>query len=114
MNPAAPDVVLATTQEGIARSTDGGRTFGTDAAPVLAFTSWAGDDGLYGVDPGGTLNRSTDSGKSWKSVSTVPGGRPQALTAVTPQHLLVATQDGVYESKDGGKTFDKRLTVSST
>lgn len=29
------------------------------------------------------------------------------------QHLLAATQDGVHESKDGGRTFTKRLDVES-
>ncbi|MEU7033400.1 hypothetical protein ABZ958_06900 [Streptomyces sp. NPDC046237] len=45
--------------------------------------------------------------------ATVPGGQPQALTAVAERHILAATQDGIYESRDAGKTFTKRLSVAS-
>ncbi|MGW2564484.1 hypothetical protein ACWCXB_35890 [Streptomyces sp. NPDC001514] len=37
----------------------------------------------------------------------------QALTAVDAEHVLAATQDGVYESPDGGRTFTKRLEVAA-
>jgi photosystem II stability/assembly factor-like uncharacterized protein len=114
VSPNDPRLVLATTAEGIARSTDGGRTFTKGEEPVLAFLSWKTADALYGIDPAGVLNRSTDGGTTWKKVSTVPGGRPQALTAVGAEHVLAAAQDGVYESKDGGETFRKRLTVESS
>ncbi|MCX5302744.1 exo-alpha-sialidase [Streptomyces sp. NBC_00160] len=112
-SPVDPDVVLATTQEGVAKSTDGGRTFATGTQPVMAFVSWAKPDALYGINPAGALSRSTDGGATWMQSTTIPGGQPQALTAVDAQHLLAATQNGVYESKDGGKTFTKRLNVSS-
>lgn len=113
-SPVDPDVVLATTQEGVAKSTDGGRTFAAGTQPVMAFVSWAKPDALYGINPAGALSRSTDGGATWMQSATVPGGQPQALAAVDAQHLLAATQNGVYESKDGGKTFTKRLNVSSS
>ncbi|MER7049734.1 F510_1955 family glycosylhydrolase [Streptomyces jumonjinensis] len=113
VSPDDPDTVLATTESGLVRSTDGGRTFGEGAQPVTAFVSWAAKDALYGVDPAGKLSRSADGGKSWKETGTVPGGAPQALTAIDAKRLIAATQDGVYESKDGGRTFAKRLDVAS-
>ncbi|GKQ36046.1 F510_1955 family glycosylhydrolase [Streptomyces sp. A012304] len=114
VSPNDPGLVLATTAEGVARSTDGGRTFTKGKEPVLAFLSWKAANALYGIDPAGALNRSGDGGATWTKVSTVPGGRPQALTAVGAEHVLAATQDGVYESKDGGRTFTKRLAVESS
>ncbi|MFD8231653.1 F510_1955 family glycosylhydrolase [Streptomyces sp. NPDC059696] len=114
VSPNDPGVVLATTAEGIARSTDGGKTFTKGKEPVLAFLSWKAADALYGIDPAGALNRSNDGGTTWRKVSTAPGGRPQALTAAGAEHILAATQDGVYESKDGGTTFRKRLDVESS
>ncbi|WP_149830738.1 F510_1955 family glycosylhydrolase [Streptomyces tailanensis] len=114
INPDAPDTILATTAEGVAKSTDAGETFAAGKAPVMAFVSWAKDDALYGIDTSGVLNRSTDGGTTWKKTTTVPGGQPQALTAVNARRILAATQDGVYESQDSGKTFTKRLTVSSS
>ncbi|GAA1415250.1 hypothetical protein GCM10009601_04580 [Streptomyces thermospinosisporus] len=112
VSPTDPGVILATTAEGVARSSDGGKTFARGKEPVMAFLSWTAKDGLYGIDTSGGLSRSTDGGTTWKKVATVPGGQPQALTAVGAEHVLAATQTGVFESKDGGKTFKKRLAVA--
>ncbi|OKK03433.1 hypothetical protein AMK26_18145 [Streptomyces sp. CB03234] len=114
VSPDNANTVLATTQDGIATSADGGETFRPGTEPVMAFLSWPKTDGLYGVDPGGELNRSTDGGTTWKPTGDVPGGEPQALTAVDSSHVIVATQDGIYETRDAGKTFTKLLTVSSS
>ncbi|GAA2650842.1 hypothetical protein [Streptomyces vastus] len=114
VSPNDPDTVLATTQNGIATSTDGGKTFADGAEPVLAFVSWTKPNALYGIDPAGGLHRSADGGTTWKKAGTVPGGQPQALTAVDADRILAATQDGVYESRDGGKTFTQRLPVTPT
>nr|AKA59110.1 hypothetical protein [Streptomyces sp. WAC2288] len=113
VSPQDPDTVLATTESGISRSTDGGRTFAKGAEPLLAFVSWPAADALYGIDPSGQVSRSADGGATWQRTGTAPGGQPQALTAIDAQRLIAATQDGVYESKDGGKTFTKRLAVTS-
>ncbi|MET7714459.1 F510_1955 family glycosylhydrolase [Streptomyces sp. NPDC005407] len=113
VSPADPDTVLATTADGIAKSTDGGRTFAAGKQPAVAFLSWPRPGALYGLDDSGGLNRSTDGGATWQKAGTVPGGQAQALTAVDAQHILAATQTGVYESRDGGKTFTKRFTVAA-
>ncbi|MEU8677779.1 F510_1955 family glycosylhydrolase [Streptomyces sp. NPDC048560] len=111
VSPVDPDVVLATTADGIAKSTDGGRTFAAGRHPVMAFVSWATSRALYGLDDSGGLHRSTDGGATWQRTGTVPGGQTQALTAVDAQHILAAAYTGVYESRDGGKTFAKRFEV---
>ncbi|ANW21444.1 F510_1955 family glycosylhydrolase [Streptomyces clavuligerus] len=112
VSPGDPETVLATTESGVSRSTDGGRTFAPGAGPVLAFISWTAEDALYGVDPKGTVSVSADGGKSWKKTGTLPGGGPQALTAVDGKRLVAASQDGVYESTDGGTDFTRRLDVT--
>ncbi|NBE50128.1 F510_1955 family glycosylhydrolase [Streptomyces boluensis] len=111
--PDDPGLVLAATADGVARSTDGGKTFAKGKRPAMAFLSWTAEDALYGIDPSGALHRSSDGGETWKKAGTVPGGRPQALTAVSSDRLLAATESGVYESKDGGTSFTKRLTVAA-
>ncbi|MGW2561535.1 F510_1955 family glycosylhydrolase [Streptomyces sp. NPDC001514] len=113
ISPEDADTVLATTADGIAKSTDGGRTFATGKQPVMAFLSWATPEALYGIDDAGRLSRSDDGGTTWQKTGTVPGGQAQALTAVDAQHVLAATQNGVYESQDGGKNFTKRLDVAA-
>lgn len=113
VSPADANLLLATTEAGVARSTDGGRKFGNGSGQILAFLSWPAADALYGIDLAGDLHRSTDNGATWKKTGTVPGGRPEALTALDANHVLAATQNGVYESRDGGKTFSKRLSISA-
>lgn len=112
VNPAG-DKLLATTAEGVATSTDGGRTFGKSAEPVQAFVSWPAEKSLFGIGTSGKLSSSADGGKSWKELTTVPGGQPQALTAVNADHVLAATMTGVYESRDGGKTFSELAPLAS-
>lgn len=112
VSPEDPELVLATTPDGVARSTDGGATFAAGEKPPMTFVSWKATGALYGIDPAGALHRSSDDGTTWKKTGTVPGGQPQALTAVDAGHVLIATQDGIYESEDGGKTFTKRLAVT--
>ncbi|MEU5112895.1 F510_1955 family glycosylhydrolase [Streptomyces longwoodensis] len=107
------DKLLATTAEGVATSTDGGRTFGKGAGPVQAFVSWPAEKSLFGIGTSGKLSSSADGDQSWKELTTVPGGQPQALTAVNADHILAATMTGVYESRDGGKTFSELAPLAS-
>ncbi|MEF9886750.1 F510_1955 family glycosylhydrolase [Streptomyces sp. P9-A4] len=113
VSPTAPGTVLATTESGVVRSTDGGRTFAPGAGRVLAYVSWGAPGALFGVGPDGVLFRGTAGGTVWTRVSTVPGGAPQALTVVDARRLLVATQDGVYESRDAGVRFERRVAVTT-
>nr|WP_206439576.1 exo-alpha-sialidase [Streptomyces scabichelini] len=107
------DKLLATTAEGVVTSTDGGRTFAKAAEPVQAFVSWPAEKSLFGISTSGKLSSSADGGKTWKELTTVPGGQPQALTAVNPDHILAATMTGVYESRDGGKSFTELAPLAS-
>jgi hypothetical protein len=43
----------------------------------------------------------------------VPGGQPQALTAVNADHILAATVTGMYESRGGGRTFAELAPLAS-
>ncbi|MDT9690026.1 hypothetical protein Q5762_17120 [Streptomyces sp. P9(2023)] len=104
VNPEDPSQVVATTAEGVARSTDGGATFGSGEGAGMEYLSWGSPGALFGVDFTGALSSSSDGGATWKKTATVPGGQPQALTAVDERHILAATQDGIYESQDAGKT----------
>lgn len=105
VSPADPDVVLATMQEGPARSTDGGRTFTTiDGAPPLVLLDWPSDRRLVGVGPDGVVYTSSDGGETWAKGGGVPG-QPAAMTTHGKAEVYVATDSGVHRSVDGGNTF---------
>lgn len=104
VHPTDPGIVMATVQGGTAASRDGGRSFSVPTGPQLAYLSWAPDGTLYGLAPDSGLYSSTDGATSWQRLTTVPGGRPQALTALDQNQILLATAGGLYRSTDGGRT----------
>ncbi|MCZ2827193.1 MULTISPECIES: F510_1955 family glycosylhydrolase [unclassified Modestobacter] len=103
--------VLATTAQGLLRSTDGGRTWAlVDDAPLLQVVDWAETAAeVAGVDPSGVVWTSTDGGDTWNQGAAL-GSAPQAVTlGVTGDgvpRVVVATAEALVESVDGGQTFD--------
>lgn len=109
VSPAAPDTILAATQQyGVVRSTDGGRSFTpVKDAPPIAYLTWPAPDLLYGVTVTGAVMVSADSGASWQQRGSLDG-QPQALVADGNQKVYAATETGIYASTDGGRTFTLR------
>ena len=111
VSPADPEVVLATTEQGLARSTDGGRAFArVEGAPVLVVLGWAQDASLFGVAPDGTVHTSADGGASWVARGSVEMA-PEALTVDARdgrEVLYIAGERGILASRDGGRTFTTR------
>lgn len=110
---AAPDtdLVLATTAQGLLRSTDAGTTWAAvDGAPLLQVVDWA-DHGTHvaGVDPTGVTWTSSDGGASWSSGADL-ASPPQAVavsSAAEGDHrITVVTAAAVVTSTDGGRTFE--------
>lgn len=105
VSPDDADEVLATTQEGPARSTDGGKSFAPiDGAPTLEFIDWSSSNRLVGVAPDGTLHASEDGGESWVKQASVSGD-PQAVLAFGESDVYVATEQAIYRSTDNGESF---------
>ena len=103
--PEDPNVVLATTEEGVQRSTDGGDTFAPIAkSPALFFLDWPAKDRLVGVAADGRVHLSDDGGSSWSEGGSVTGG-PQAILVHGDSDVYVATDQAIYRSTDNGKTF---------
>ena len=114
VSPADADLVLATTQQGLARSTDGGRTWAVDrGAPTLATLAWAEPDSLYGTGPEGQVQHSADGGRTWAARGDA-GGEPEAVTVDSSsgtEVLYVAVrQRGILASRDGGRSFTVRYS----
>ncbi|TFV67331.1 UNVERIFIED_ORG: exo-alpha-sialidase [Bacillus sp. AZ43] len=108
---AAPDgaTVLATTAQGLLRSTDaGGSWTPVPGAPVLQVITWA-EDGTtaVGVDPAGAVWTSTDAAATWQQTADL-ASTPHAVAATTaggPLKIAVVTDEGLTQSVDGGQTF---------
>jgi photosystem II stability/assembly factor-like uncharacterized protein len=59
---------VATTEQGLMRSDDGGRSFtAVPGAPLMQLVSWAENGSLVGVGPEGTVYASTGDGQPWGS-----------------------------------------------
>ncbi|MFJ6310601.1 F510_1955 family glycosylhydrolase [Pseudarthrobacter oxydans] len=107
-NPTS-DTVLATTPQGIRRSTDGGKTWTrVEFGPVVQFAAFAGPAEAVGVEPDGTVHSSADAGATWIRKGEIQD-TVQAVAAVKgPDAKLViwaATASGIVVSTDGGATF---------
>ena len=112
-NPATT-VVLATTEGGLQRSTDSGKTWkAVPTAPVLQFAAFAASEekaptDVVGVTPDGSVHVSSDAGLTWTPTGKVEG-QVQAVTALSVANgkpaIWVATTTDIQSSSDGGTTF---------
>ncbi|HUR50551.1 MAG TPA: exo-alpha-sialidase [Mycobacteriales bacterium] len=114
VSPSSPDTIVATTDRGVLRSADGGRSWQPlPRTPVLVVLAWQRTTSLYGVTPDGTVLLSTDGGVRWTARGRV-NGEPAAMTvdargSVETVYVAVAGR-GILASTDGGKTFNSRYS----
>lgn len=105
VSPDDADEVLATTEQGVQRSTDGAESFSPVAgSPTLFFIDWVSADRLVGIAPDGAVHVSDDGGKAWTKGGTVAGA-PEAILAHGDSDVYVATDQAIYRSTDNGRTF---------
>jgi hypothetical protein len=101
--------VLATTNQGVLSSTDGGGTWVPLAsAPRLFLTAWADAKTVVGVSTEGRLAISADAGRTWRTdLATMSNG--QAISASRTKtgqlEILAVTDTGVLQSRDAGATL---------
>lgn len=103
------DTVLATTEEGLQRSTDGGKTWQLNTtAPIIQFAAFASGTEALGIEPDGSVHYSTDAGTTWSRAGRIEG-QVQAIAAVEgaagKPWLWASTTAGLVVSTDGGATF---------
>ena len=112
---ADPDggTVLATTAQGLLRSTDAGGTWAAvEGAPLLQVVAWADAGTAVGVDPVGVVWSSTDAAGTWQQTADL-GAAPHAVAAAPADgtvRIAVVTDAGLAQSLDGGATFTTLLT----
>jgi photosystem II stability/assembly factor-like uncharacterized protein len=125
-SPAKEGLLYAGTDDGLIQVTeDGGRAWrgvgsftgvpaNTYVSAVVASqheegTVYAAFDNHKNADFKPYLLRSTDMGRSWKSIAgNLPGGQPVYCIAedhVDPDLLFVGTEFGVYATMDGGNNW---------
>lgn len=103
------DTVLATTPEGLRRSSDAGTSWTMiQGAPVIQFAAFASAAEAAGVAPDGSVYLSVDGGLTWRNTGKIDGS-VQAVAASegsggTPW-IWAATMSGLVVSTDGGATF---------
>lgn len=103
VDPADPDRVVASDQQGLLVSGDGGRTWQPEPGPAVAFLSWS-DQGLWAAQIEGQVLESPDGGATWQPRRQLPG-KAAALLA-SGDTLYAATQEaGIYRSSDGGRSW---------
>ncbi|WP_026536467.1 F510_1955 family glycosylhydrolase [Arthrobacter sp. H14] len=103
------EVVLATTEKGLQRSTEAGSSWSSvPDAPLLMFTTFASAETAVGIAPDGQVHVSRDAGLSWTNTGSIQT-QPAAIAATTNDSgdlkVWVATPETVQVSGDGGKTF---------
>ncbi|CAM3368002.1 F510_1955 family glycosylhydrolase [Kibdelosporangium persicum] len=111
VSPIDPNTLLATTERGLARSTDGGRTFTpVSNAPDLLLVDWPSATVVLGITPDGSVHTSQDAGATWSQQGKVPG-ESRAVTANGSGEVHIATESAIHTSLDGGRTFSVRAQL---
>jgi photosystem II stability/assembly factor-like uncharacterized protein len=107
IDPTDPGRALASGEQGLYVSSDGGQRWRSLAARV-GLLAWPSADAAYLVALDGRVSRSPDAGVSWDPVGDV-GGPPSAFESAG-EELYVALHDGtIKRSADGGRSWLLRL-----
>ena len=107
VNPSNADVLVATTERGVVRSTDGGRQFAPVSAPAVSVLAWDDASELYGISPTGQVLVSVDAGDTWDRRGQLDG-EPEAITVHERRLYVSLYENGIYQSDDGGRTWTLR------
>jgi hypothetical protein len=109
VDPGSPRRIVATSEEGLFESRDGGQSWNR-VSEAVGLLAWPTRERLYLVAGGGQVFTSADGGGRVRHLGEI-GGQPAALLAQTQNDLYVALHDGtIKRSTDGGSTWAVRST----
>ena len=105
-DPTSPDQLLATTPTGalLTISPDAEPVQVTEAPPMV-FVDRTSDGRIVGLDPSGSVLVGSNDAATWQERSSL-GSPPEALS-VRSDTWFAATEDGLFQSRDEGATWDK-------
>jgi hypothetical protein len=104
VSPTDPDLLVAMTPRGLARSSDGGRCWQPTPGPDLLTLDWAAAARLWGIDRQGRAWLSADIGRTWQQRGRLPGP-PEALLASGDVLYAAVHEQGALSSSDGARTW---------
>jgi len=104
VSPTDPNTLLATTQSGLQRCTDGGATWTPAGGPPIGLLAWESADRLWGLTTTGDILRSADGGTSWNPAGKLAG---QATAFAAHEGTLYAAvhERGILRTTDNGATW---------
>jgi BNR/Asp-box repeat len=109
VDPEDPDHLLASTENAIFRSTDGGETWSSASGAAAARLEWPESEALYRADKDGLVYLSDDHGASWQQAGKIDG-EPWKLRSDASGQLYAALSDAtVLRSADGGESWEEHF-----
>ena len=106
VDPEDPDHILASNEEQLFRTEDGGDAWRPVALGEGIRLDWAAPDALYRTFADGLVERSSDGGETWERVGQVEG-EPYKFKSVGPEELYLALSDAtIVHTTDGGTTWE--------
>ncbi len=107
VSPTEPELVVATTERGLARSRDGGRRWQPIRGPAALLLDWKRPEGLWAMTADGQAWRSRDAGQSWSRRGAL-NGQPEAFLADGERLYVAISGLGIVSSGDGGRSWQLR------
>ncbi|MDQ5808418.1 MAG: YCF48-related protein [Actinomycetota bacterium] len=109
VDPEDPEHLIASTEEQIYRSEDGGEKWRPSAQGSAPRLDWPAPDTIMRADKDGLFQVSTDGGQTWERRGRLEG-EPYKVRALDAEHAFVALSDGtIMETEDGGRSFEERF-----
>jgi hypothetical protein len=104
VSPTDPELVVAATERGLARSRDGGRRWQPIRGPAGLLLDWPRPDALWAITEEGHLWRSKDAGANWQQSGKI-NGQPEAFLAHEANLYVAVAQLGIVTSTDQGRSW---------
>jgi hypothetical protein len=104
LSPADPELVVAASERGLLRSSDGGRAWQPLGGPPLVVLDWQQPQPLWGVSADGQVWHSSDTGRTWQRSGRL-GGEPEALLVDGARLYAAVHEQGIVSSADQGRTW---------